>query len=174
MPDERKDRRENRHAQPSLWAAPLRRLAFAQKIYARNDEGNRARSHENSVGLSCSGGGVPPHLSCPGLIFLLYHAAYFPESGMDEKHIEQLDRLAKRLENSGVAEYVKLQQRTGKILWLNFISGVARGLGFTVGTALVLAVVYKILARLISMNIPYLTETLQRIVEIVQSAGGAK
>ncbi len=93
---------------------------------------------------------------------------------MDEKHIEQLDRLAKRLENSGVAEYVKLQQRTGKILWLNFISGVARGLGFTVGTALVLAVVYKILARLISMNIPYLTETLQRIVEIVQSAGGAK
>ena len=50
---------------------------------------------------------------------------------MDSTKIEQLDLLAKRLENSGVAEYVKLSQRTGKILWLNFLSGIARGLGFS-------------------------------------------
>lgn len=93
---------------------------------------------------------------------------------MNESQIAQLDQLAKRLENSGVADYVKLQQRTGKILWLNFISGAAKGLGFTLGTTLVLAIVYKIVARLISMNIPYLTETLQRVVEIVQSTGGVK
>lgn len=90
---------------------------------------------------------------------------------MDEKQIAQIDRLAKRLENSGVAEYVKLQQRTGKILWLNFISGVAKGLGFTLGTTLVLAIIYKIAAHIISMNIPYITESLKRFVEMVQSAG---
>lgn len=90
---------------------------------------------------------------------------------MDSTKIEQLDLLAKRLENSGVAEYVKLSQRTGKILWLNFLSGIARGLGFSIGTTLVLAIIYKIMARLISMNIPYLTELLQRFVSIAQ--GGA-
>ena len=87
---------------------------------------------------------------------------------MKQKQIDQLDALAKRLENSGVAEYVKLSQKTYKILWLNFLSGVARGLGFTIGTTIVLAVIYKILSRLISMNIPYLTELLQHFVQIVK------
>lgn len=87
---------------------------------------------------------------------------------MEAKQIEQLDLIAKRLENSGVAEYVKLSQKTGKILWLNFLSGVARGFGFTIGTTLVLAIVYKIVARIISMNIPYLTELLQHIVSMVK------
>jgi hypothetical protein len=87
---------------------------------------------------------------------------------MDGKQVQELDLLAKRLENSGIAEYVKLSQRTGKILWLNFISGVAKGLGFTLGTTLVLAALYKIVSRIISMNIPYLTELLKRVVEIVQ------
>ena len=90
---------------------------------------------------------------------------------MDQAKIQELDLLAKRLENSGVAEYVKLSQRTGKILWLNFLSGIARGLGFSIGTTLVLAALYKILANIISMTIPYLTEMLQHIVSIAQ--GGA-
>ncbi len=87
----------------------------------------------------------------------------------DRQTIDQLDKLVARLENSGVEEYVKLSQRTWKVLWLNFLSGVARGLGFTVGTAIVLAVVYKILSEIISMNIPYLTEMLKELVELVKN-----
>ena len=87
---------------------------------------------------------------------------------MDDKQLDRLDALAQRLENSGVAEYVKLSQRTGKILWLNFLSGAARGLGFTVGTAVVLAVAYKILSVLINMNIPYFTELLKEAVLFVK------
>ncbi|CAK7040806.1 MAG: hypothetical protein DELT_00774 [Desulfovibrio sp.] len=87
---------------------------------------------------------------------------------MEAKHVEQLDLIAKRLENSGVAEYVKLSQRTGKILWLNFLSGIARGLGFSIGTTVVLALIYKILAHVISMNIPVLTEMLQDFVTMVR------
>lgn len=81
------------------------------------------------------------------------------------KH-DQIDQLLTRLDASGIAEYVKLSQRTGRILWLNFLSGVARGLGFTIGTTLVLAILYKILSRIISMNIPYITEWLQKIIAL--------
>ncbi|MDR2892119.1 MAG: DUF5665 domain-containing protein [Deltaproteobacteria bacterium] len=88
---------------------------------------------------------------------------------MDDKQLKELDKLAQRLENSGVFEYVKLSQRTGRVLWYNFLSGVARGLGFTLGTAVVLAVLYKILSRLISMNIPYLTEMLTDCIEFVKN-----
>jgi hypothetical protein len=64
---------------------------------------------------------------------------------------KDLDQLLQRLDNAGLGEYVRLSQKTGKILWLNFLSGVARGLGFSVGASLVLAIVYKILSRIISM-----------------------
>ena len=80
----------------------------------------------------------------------------------------QAELLLQRLENAGLTEYVKLSQKTGKILWLNFLSGIARGLGFSIGATLVLAVVYKILARIISMNIPYLTELLQQVMNMAK------
>ena len=85
----------------------------------------------------------------------------------DEKQT-QAELLLQRLDNAGLTEYVKLSQKPGRILWLNFLSGVARGLGFSIGATLVLAVVYKILARIISMNIPYLTELLQQIMNMAR------
>ena len=78
--------------------------------------------------------------------------------------------LLRRLDNAGLMEYVRLSQKTGKILWLNFLSGIARGLGFSIGASLVLAVLYKILARIISMNIPYLTELLQQIMNMAKGS----
>jgi len=90
---------------------------------------------------------------------------------MDTQYEEkqaQVELLLQRLDNAGLAEYVKLSQKTGKILWLNLLSGIARGLGFSIGATLVLAVVYKILARIISMNIPYLTELLQQVMSIAK------
>ena len=80
----------------------------------------------------------------------------------------QAELLLQRLDNAGLTEYVKLSQKTGRILWLNFLSGIARGLGFSIGATLVLAVVYKILARIISMNIPYLTELLQQVMNMAK------
>ena len=80
----------------------------------------------------------------------------------------QAELLLQRLDNAGLTEYVKLSQKTGKILLLNFLSGIARGLGFSIGATLVLAVVYKILARIISMNIPYLTELLQQVMNMAK------
>jgi len=84
---------------------------------------------------------------------------------IDEK-LNELDKLITRLENTGLEEYIKLSQRTWKVLFMNLLSGVARGLGFTLGTAIVLAIVYKIVKYMIEMNIPYLTEMLQEIVII--------
>ncbi|MDR0339845.1 MAG: DUF5665 domain-containing protein [Desulfovibrio sp.] len=89
-------------------------------------------------------------------------------SAQQSKHLKQL---AKYLDSSGIAEYVQLTRKPGKLLWLNFIAGIARGLGFTIGTTLVLAVVYKILSRVISMNIPYITEMLRELIDLSKVGG---
>jgi len=83
---------------------------------------------------------------------------------------KDFDQLLQRLDNADLGEYVRLSQKTGKILWLNFLSGVARGLGFSVGASLVLAIIYKILSRIISMNIPYLTDLLQQIMTMAKGS----
>lgn len=88
---------------------------------------------------------------------------------MDDDKIEKLERIARRLENSGLDEYVKLSRNTRKMLCLNFLSGVARGLGFTVGTALVLALAYKILSYFICLKIPYLTEMFEDFVIMIKN-----
>lgn len=88
------------------------------------------------------------------------------ENALTDKKMKELDELITRLENTGLEEYIKLSQRTWKILLMNLLSGVARGLGFTLGTAIVLTIVYKIVKYMIEMNIPYLTEMLQEVVAI--------
>ena len=90
---------------------------------------------------------------------------------MGKQQRNDMEALVRRLENSGLHEYIRLSGQTGKILWLNFLSGVARGLGFTVGTAIVLAVSYKILSHIISMNIPYITEILSEFISMLNIAG---
>ena len=82
---------------------------------------------------------------------------------------DKLDKLAQRLENTGISRYVELSQKTGKILWLNFLSGVARGLGFTIGTTIVIAIAYQIVSNIISMNIPFITEWLIDFVDLIQN-----
>lgn len=86
---------------------------------------------------------------------------------MKKKDVDRLDQLAQRLENTNIAEYVKLSQNTPKILLLNFFSGIARGLGFTIGTTIVVAILYKVLSHVISMNIPYLTEALKDFIKMI-------
>ena len=89
------------------------------------------------------------------------------ENQTDTRQAEA-EMLLERLDNAGLAEYVRLSQKTGKILWLNFLSGVARGLGFSICASEVLAILYKILARIISMNIPFLTELLQQVMSMAK------
>lgn len=88
---------------------------------------------------------------------------------LNKETLTQAEQLLQRLDNAGLTEYVKLSQKTGRILWLNFLSGIARGLGFSIGATLVLTVVYKILARIISMNIPYLTDLLQQVMNMAKA-----
>ena len=46
--------------------------------------------------------------------------------------------------------------------------GISRGLGMTVGCSIVIGIIYKVLAYLISKDIPYLTELLKQIVGIIK------
>jgi hypothetical protein len=80
-----------------------------------------------------------------------------------EKRVHQL---AINIEKMKLAEYVHLLESPWKLLWVNFTSGVARGVGIGVGFAVLGALVIYILKSLVT--VPLIGNFVAQIVEIVQ------
>ena len=78
----------------------------------------------------------------------------------------KLDRLALYMEKMKLAEYVHLLENIPRLLWINFISGLARGLGMAVGFTLLGALVVYILTKMV--NLPLIGAFVAEIVRIVQ------
>jgi len=55
-----------------------------------------------------------------------------------------------------------------RLLWINFISGIARGIGIAVGFAILGAILLIILQKLVALNLPVIGGIIADIVEIVQ------
>lgn len=90
----------------------------------------------------------------------------------DEERYSQMERLAGLLERMRIGDYVNNFNRPMRVIWLNLLSGIAKGVGLTIGATLVIAIIFKLLSALIAMNIPYLTDVLQDVVQIVKATPG--
>ncbi len=87
---------------------------------------------------------------------------------MNNDQISKLEKVAQRLEAAKIAEYIELSQKPWRLFWLGFLYGMARGLGFTIGTAIILAFIYKVLKELIALNIPYLTDVFTHWISFIK------
>ncbi|MDQ7793980.1 MAG: DUF5665 domain-containing protein [bacterium] len=72
------------------------------------------------------------------------------------------------MERMKLAEYVAMLQRPRRLLYLNFVSGLARGLGFAVGFTILGAVVLYALQRVLMLNLPVVGGFIAEIVRIVE------
>ncbi|MEW6696014.1 MAG: DUF5665 domain-containing protein [Bacillota bacterium] len=81
---------------------------------------------------------------------------------------DRIDALARNMEKMKLAEYVELLEDTKRLLWVNFISGIARGLGIAVGFTILGAVVLYLLQKLLLLNLPVVGGFIAQIVQMVQ------
>ena len=86
----------------------------------------------------------------------------------EKEKYRQVERVALHIEKMRLGDYVEMMNRPWRIIWMNFIGGISRGVGLTIGATLVIAILFKILSALIAMNIPYLTDMLQEVVLIIK------
>ena len=61
------------------------------------------------------------------------------------------NNLLKAFEAAGVVEYMEYLQSGKRIMWVNFKAGVAKGLGLTVGLAVVLGITFWVLTKLVNL-----------------------
>ena len=85
-----------------------------------------------------------------------------------EKLKKQIEELNKKIENNKIKEYVILMEDTKKLLWKNFIAGIARGLGTGIGVTILGAIILIILRRVVLLNIPVIGKYLKDILDIVE------
>ncbi len=81
---------------------------------------------------------------------------------------EKLSNLAYVLEKAQIREYVSLLENPKKLLYMNFIAGVARGLGMAVGFTLLGAIAIYLLQKMVLLNLPLIGDFIADIVRMVR------
>lgn len=74
----------------------------------------------------------------------------------------------RQLEKSRIAEYTELLNRPWRLIWLNLLSGTARGVGIAIGFTFFAATIIYVLQLLGALNLPIIGDYIADIVRIVQ------
>ncbi|HHY38266.1 MAG TPA: hypothetical protein GX507_05000 [Clostridia bacterium] len=88
--------------------------------------------------------------------------------------LRRIESLATSMEKSSIAEYVEFYKRPFRVIYVNFLAGVARGFGIAVGITILGAVVLYILQRSFVRNIPMIGSFIAEIVRIVEMELGRR
>jgi hypothetical protein len=90
---------------------------------------------------------------------------------MKRKHYKSLFRylykVEAKLERSNLAEFMKLLQNPVRLIFLNFLSGLARGFGIAIGLTIIASLFVVLLTRIASLNLPIIGSFIAELVRIV-------
>ncbi len=79
-----------------------------------------------------------------------------------------LRRISDTLEKSKISEYVDLLNQPKRLIYLNFVGGVFRGIGLAVGFTVLGATLIYVLTRSFVLNLPLVGKFLGELVWIIQ------
>ncbi|CAI6020674.1 DUF5665 domain-containing protein [Cohnella sp. JJ-181] len=85
-----------------------------------------------------------------------------------EKLSARLDDLAVQMEKAQLRDYVNLMSRPWQLIWRNWLSGIARGIGIALGFTFFAATIVWLLQVLGALNLPIIGDYIAEIVKIVQ------
>ncbi|WP_246009280.1 DUF5665 domain-containing protein [Brevibacillus fluminis] len=80
---------------------------------------------------------------------------------------ERMDKIAMFLEDIRLADIVQNYTAPRKLIYINFLAGLARGLGLTIGTAIILAILGWLLSQ--SLTIPIIGDYIKDIMNYIRS-----
>ncbi len=80
----------------------------------------------------------------------------------------QVDRLLGSLERMQLEEYLNYVRNWKRLLWVNFVSGLARGLGMAIGFTVLGAAAVVLLQRIVVDNIPWIGDFLAEVIRMAQ------
>lgn len=76
--------------------------------------------------------------------------------------------LARAVERLNISEYVDLLQSPWRLFWVNLLAGIARGMGYLLGLAILGTVVIYLLQFVVARNLPVISNFIADVVRTVQ------
>ena len=83
---------------------------------------------------------------------------------------KKVDNMSLKMEKMKFVDYVYYLEHPRKMLWANFVSGLARGFGIAIGFTILGAIAIYFLNIIVKINLPYIGQFISDIVKIVQSS----
>mgnify|MGYP000909807201 CR=1 FL=1 len=90
------------------------------------------------------------------------------DNNIYEKLSQKIDELSLNIERLNLAEYVDLLRDPKRLLYINFLGGIARGFGTAIGFTLLGALAVYILQRIVILRLPIIGTFIADIIKIVQ------
>ena len=84
---------------------------------------------------------------------------------------ERMTRAEKML-TVQLADYIAYMGRPWRIIWTNILFGISRGVGLTLGFAIVIIITIKILSLLISWKFPWLSDVSDQVLDVIKTTPG--
>jgi len=81
---------------------------------------------------------------------------------------EKISNLTYTLEKAQISDYVSLLENPKKLLYLNFLAGISRGLGMAIGFTLLGALAIYLLQKIVMLNLPLISDFIADIVRMVR------
>jgi len=81
---------------------------------------------------------------------------------------DKVGTLATSMERMKLAEYVALLNNPWRLFWVNFLAGLARGVGIAIGGSLLVALLLYLMSQIAVLNLPLISDFIAEIVRLVQ------
>ncbi|ADL07774.1 DUF5665 domain-containing protein [Thermosediminibacter oceani] len=81
----------------------------------------------------------------------------------------KIDELSIRIEKLNLAEYLEVLRNPKRLLYINFLAGVARGFGTAMGFTFLGAFILYVLQRIVILKLPVIGDFIAELVRIVQN-----
>ncbi|QEK11984.1 hypothetical protein FQB35_06150 [Crassaminicella thermophila] len=80
---------------------------------------------------------------------------------------EKIEKISRDLERAKIAEYADIVNNPRRLLYLNFIGGLARGLGTAIGLTILAAIFFYILKQ--TVDLPLIGKYIAELIEIIEN-----
>lgn len=90
-----------------------------------------------------------------------------PLERIRENEKKVLEDLAVKMDNMRVAEYLALVTNPKKLIWMNFLLGLARGLGMSIGFTVLLGLILYIMRSWV--NLPVIGQWIAELIRIIEN-----
>lgn len=84
---------------------------------------------------------------------------------------DKLDNLSRKMDNIRIAEYVEMNSNPKRLIFMNFLLGLVRGIGMGIGFTLLTGLIIALLAYILRswVNLPFIGKLIADLIEIIEN-----